>query len=303
MGMRANRWWAGALCGSAALIAMSGAFASTMKWADLLDRPRPKADVRIPYGHDPLQYAELWLPADKRSHPVVLMVHGGCWQTDIAEADIMNYIANDLRAHGIAVWNIEYRGVDRAGGGYPGTFLDVAAAADALRSSGPRFGLKINHVVAFGHSAGGHLALWLAARGRIPKASPLYSARPLPVATAISVGGLPDLEDAQTPPGDTCDAAPVHKLLGTASATRPDRYRDTSPAAMMPFSARQVLVNATRDRIAPPASADRYEAKAKASATTLRRITIPEEGHVELIAPDTASWRAERAEIERALNN
>ena len=59
------------------------------------------------------------------------MVHGGCWQTEIADRTIMNWVADDLRRRGIAVWNIDYRGVDR-GGGYPGTFQDVAAAADAL---------------------------------------------------------------------------------------------------------------------------------------------------------------------------
>ena len=76
----------------------------------------------------------------------------------------MNWIADDLRRRGIAVWNIDYRGVDRPGGGYPGTFLDAAAAADALRDHAARYNLDLSRVVAIGHSAGGHLALWLAAR-------------------------------------------------------------------------------------------------------------------------------------------
>ena len=294
-------WLSGIFLAVAALMATSGAAGGTMGWSDLLDRPRPKADVRIPYGKDPLQFADLWLPKGKARHPVVLMVHGGCWQTDVADASIMNYIADALRARGIAVWNIEYRGVERAGGGYPGTFLDVAAAADALRKAGPRFSLKTERVVSFGHSAGGHLALWLAARGRILPTDALYNARPLPIATAISIGGLPDLEAAQMPPGDTCDADPVRKLVGAQDAGGRELYHDTSPAAMMPFSTPQVLVNATRDRIAPPSFADAYEAKAKLRGNAIRRIVIPEEGHVELIAPGTASWAAELAEIERAL--
>ena len=287
-----------ALAAGAALIAASGALAATMQWPDLLERPRPAADTRIAYGKAPLQHVDLWLPKGAGPHPVVLMVHGGCWQTDIAEADIMNYIAADLRRSGIAVWNVEYRGVDRPGGGYPGTFLDVAAAADALRREGPRYKLKTDRIVAFGHSAGGHLALWLAARPQIAKASPLHAANPLRIATAISIGGLPDLEAAQTPPGDTCGVEAVHKLTG---AGRADLYGDTSPAAMLPFPTPQILVNATRDRISPPAFADAYEAKAKARGIDVRRVIVPDEGHVELIAPDTAAWGAERAEIERAL--
>jgi len=76
-------------------------------------------------------------------------------QTDIAKCSIMQWIASDLAARGYAVWNIEYRGVDRAGGGYPGTILDVAAAADKLREVAPRYRLKLDRVVATGHSAGG----------------------------------------------------------------------------------------------------------------------------------------------------
>jgi len=202
-------WLAGIFATCIVLAGIGTASGGTMQWPELLDRPRPKADARIPYGPDPLQFADLWLPKGKAPHPVVLMVHGGCWQTDIADASIMNYIADDLRAHGIAVWNVEYRGVDRAGGGYPGTFLDVAAAADALGKEGRRYRLAIGRVVVIGHSAGGHLALWLTARGRIERGSALYAAKPLPIAAAISMGGLPDLEAAQVPPGDTCDAAPV----------------------------------------------------------------------------------------------
>lgn len=292
---------AGIFAMAASLFTMSAAPGSTMRWADLLDRPRPKADMRIAYGPDPLQFAELWLPRGKAPHPVVLMVHGGCWQTDIADASIMNYIADDLRTRGIAVWNIEYRGVDRAGGGYPGTFLDVAAAADMLRKAGPRYRLRTGRVVAVGHSAGGHLALWLAARGRISRKDPLHTGKPLPIAAAISIGGLPDLEAAQMPPGDTCDAEPVRKLTGPPTPKRPNPYSNTSPAAMLPFATPQILVNATRDRIAPPASAEAYAARARAVGITVRRVTIAEDGHVELIAPDTASWAAELAEIERAL--
>lgn len=287
-----------ALAAGAALIAASDALAVTMTWPDLLDRPRPAADRRIAYGPDPLQHVDLWLPAGKAPHPVVLMVHGGCWQTDVAEADIMNYIAADLRGHGIAVWNIEYRGVDRPGGGYPGTFLDVAAAADTLAREGPKLRLKIDRVVAFGHSAGGHLALWLAARPKIAAASPLHVAHPIGLAGAISSGGLPDLAAAATPPGDTCGVAAVQKLTG---AGRLAPYADTSPAELLPFATPQLLINATRDRIAPPAFAQAYAARANAKGVTVRLVSVPDEGHVELIAPGSAAWAAELAEIERAL--
>src|SRR3546814_839286 len=142
---------------------------SLMEWPDLLERPQPKEDATIHYGDDPYQVVDLWLPEGKGPHPTVLMVHGGCWTTEVADRTIMNWIADDLRKRGIAVWNIDYRGVDRPGGGYPGTFLDAAAAADALAANASRYNLDTSPLVATGHSAGGHLALWLAGRPRLPR--------------------------------------------------------------------------------------------------------------------------------------
>ena len=84
-----------------------------MKWPDLLGRPRPLPTTTVAYGADPLQVVDLWLPKGRGPHPTVLMVHGGCWQSEIADRTIMNWIADDLRSRGIAVWNIDYRGVDR----------------------------------------------------------------------------------------------------------------------------------------------------------------------------------------------
>src|SRR5580693_2503304 len=111
----------------------SAAAAGLMGWPDLLGRPLPVATQKIAYGSDPLQFAELWLPDGPGPHPLVVMAHGGCWDSRVAKASIMNYLAEDLRRRGVAVWNLEYRGVDRPGGGYPGTFLDVADGADAVR--------------------------------------------------------------------------------------------------------------------------------------------------------------------------
>jgi hypothetical protein len=154
------------------------------------------------------------------------MVHGGCWQTEIADRRIMNWIADDLRKRGIAVWNIDYRGVDRTGGGYPGTFLDAAAAADALRDHAGEYQLDISR---WSRSA---------IRRRPPRAvagrpaprcrrahsapplprSPLLAADPLPIDSVVSLGGLPDLEEAARPPGSGCGTE-VIALVGPPTPT------------------------------------------------------------------------------------
>ena len=271
---------------------------ATMTWSDLTSRPKPAADAVIAYGADPLQHVDLWRPRGAGPFPVVLMVHGGCWSTDIATADLMNWIAGDLRGRGIAVWNIEYRGVDRPGGGYPGTFQDVAAAAGALRIAAPKYRLSLDRVVAVGHSAGGHLALWLAARPGLSAASPLRGGPSVALKAVISLGGLPDLQAAATPPGDTCGANVIPKLVGRPTAARPDVYADTSPA-LLPQPAEPVtLVNGSVDPIAPPYFADAYAARVGGRP---RRILIGGEGHVELITPGTKSWQTTVALIESAL--
>ena len=258
-----------------------------MTWNDLLARPKPQADKSFRYGTDPYQVADLWLPTGAGPHPVVLMVHGGCWTTSIADRSLMNYLAGDLRGRGYAVWNIDYRGVDRPGGGYPGTFLDAAAAADALRGVAAAHRLDLKRLVAVGHSAGGHLALWLAARHRLPDASPLLQPDPLPIPAVISLGGLPDLELAATPPGSGCGTDVIAKLVGTG---RPDVYADTSLPRLAPTEVNQMLVNGTEDRIIPPAYATDYRTRMRAKGDAVSVDMIPATGHVELVAPDSAAW-------------
>jgi acetyl esterase/lipase len=263
-------------------------------WPDLLTRERPEPNAAVRYGDAAMQVVDLWLPEGKGPHPTVLMVHGGCWQTEIADRRIMNWIADDLRKRGIAAWNIDYRGVDREGGGYPGTFLDAAAAADALRDHAQRYNLDISRLVATGHSAGGHLALWLAARPRLPAASPLRSANPIPIHAVVSLGGLPDLEEASRPPGSGCGTEVIGQLTG-------GRFDDTSVPRLGPLGLPQVLINGEQDRIIPSFYAEGYAAPMRAKGDDVRVRMIGDTGHVELIAPESDAWTAAVQEIERAL--
>ncbi len=265
-----------------------------MKWPALLERERPEPSVSLRYGDQALQVVDVWAPEGAGPHPTVLMVHGGCWQSDIADRRIMNWIADDLRRRGVAVWNIDYRGVDREGGGYPGTFLDAAAAADALRDHSNRYALDITNLVAVGHSAGGHLALWLAARPRLPEGSPLRQGNPLPIHTVVSLGGLPDLEEAARPPGSGCGTEVIARLTN-------GHFEDTSVPRLGPLGVPQVLVNGSRDKIIPTAYADLYAARMRKKGDEVRVRLIDNSGHIELIAPESSAWAAAAEEIEEAL--
>jgi acetyl esterase/lipase len=271
--------------------------AQTLTFLEVLDRPdRPQPDQRLAYGDAPQQFGELWLPRGERPHPVVLMIHGGCWQASLPGPELLAFQADALRAAGVAVWSISYRRVGHPGGGYPGTFDDVARGADRLHTLARRYPLDLKRLVATGHSAGGHLALWAAARPRIAAASPLKAAAPLPIPAVVAVAGIPDL--AQASQRKLCGTS-VDQLLG--SAPTPALLQDTSPLALLPLRLPQTLMQGTQDRIVPPAASDDYRARATALGDTVEVVNLEGAGHFELIAPWTPAGQEVVARIVRAV--
>ncbi len=253
-------------------------------WAEFLSRPQPRPQARIAYGPGDQQFGELWLPQTPGPHPLVVLIHGGCWTKSVAKLSLMNAAAEDLRRRGAAVWNIEYRGVDEAGGGYPGTYQDVADALDRVGGFAEEAALNLDKVVVAGHSAGGHLALWAAARRRIAS-GPLRASRGLPIAAVVDIAGLPNLAtDTET----ACGAEPVEKMAGPARLG--GRYGDTSPAHMLPLHVRQLVVVGREDETVPPAVSEAYVRRAREAGDRVDFRILPNAAHVEEIAPGTPGW-------------
>jgi len=283
--------------------ALAGAAQSApISFADLLARPRAAPTKVIAYGADPLQFGQLWLPASKGPHPVVVMIHGGCWLASLPGVELMAYISDDLRRRGIAVWNIEYRRVGGPGGGYPGTFQDVGRAVDHLRAIAPAEHLDLRHVVVVGHSAGGHLALWIAARRRLPRQDRLFSANPLPVSGVVTLAGINDLAAYRATGPEACGGPDtIDQLVDAAGRRGQSVYADTSPAAMLPVHAPQTIVSGALDPIVPARFGDDYAAKARAAGDSVRAATLPGAGHFELIDPGSKAWLQIVAEIQARL--
>lgn len=264
-----------------------------MTWPDLLTRPRPRATERVRYGSEPSQVADLWLPEGTGPHPVVALIHGGCWTKSVADLSIMDWAADDLRRRGLVVWNIEYRRLGEPGGGYPGTYQDVAAALDRLAVETAARGLARGPYVVAGHSAGGHLALWASARRRLPAASPLFNPHPLPIKAVVDIAGIPNLEtDTET----ACGAERTAKMAGPERAG--GRFADTSPAHLVPLGLPTVVIHGAEDVTVAPPIGTAYAARAKAAGDRVTVITPPG-GHVEEIAPGTEAWAVVAGEIER----
>ena len=209
----------------------------------------------------------------------------------------MRRLGEDLASRGIAAWNIEYRRVGDTGGGWPGTMLDVARATDYLRVLSPQYSLDLTRVVPIGHSAGGHLALWLAARSRIPADSPLAGSSiatrgnepptPLPLAGAISLAGVVDLEMAWKL---QLSNSAVVELLGHTLPNAPERYKAASPAALLPLGVPQVLIHGTRDSSVPIEVSRTYFTKAKALGDPVTYIELEGIDHFDVINPRSTAW-------------
>ena len=265
---------------------------------DLLSRPRASADLRVAYGDDPLQFGELWLPPGPGPHGTVVMIHGGCWRADLPGLELMDYACADLRAHGLAVWNIEYRRIGHDGGGFPGTFLDVGAAIDHLRELAPAHDLDLSHVVLSGHSAGGHLAVWALGRPQLNPASPLHVDAPLPARGAAPLAGIIDLAAYHDHGPDECGGPGViDALVGLANRDAADVYGDTSPPRLLPLGAPQTVISGSLDHIVPSAFGAAYAAAAGAAGDTVQAIDFPDAGHFELIDPTSAAWPRIRSEL------
>ncbi len=274
---------------AAMVLTLAGtAAAQAVSYKDLMARPHGDPDAHLTYGSAPEQFADLWLPKGGGPHPVVILVHGGCWLSELPGVAMMNPMAEALRAQGLAVWDIEYRRIGAQGGGYPNTFLDVSAAADMLRGIAAKYRLDLKRVVAVGHSAGGHLAMWLAARARLPKTSPLATANPLPISGVVSLAGILDLKGYREDGAACGGAETVDGITGATSRTGQDVYADTSPQALLPLGIRQVVVAGGLDHIVP----DHWRLSYVAAAASDKPVSlgIPSAGHFELIDPESDAW-------------
>lgn len=256
-------------------------------WQDIEALPAPAEGTRIAYGSDSLQFGILRLPEGEGPFPMVIVVHGGCWLSDY-NLEYMSHLSAALTKAGYATWNLEFRRVGDIGGGWPGTFLDVAKGTDFVKELAKHYPINKKQVVVLGHSAGGHLALWLAARENLSKKSFLYTKKPLALQGVVSLAGITDLEKYAVEAG-SCNAA-VTKLMGGMPADVPDRYAQASPFLLLPIQTPQILVQGELDPIVPVEQATEYVARTKKKGDAAEAILLPDAGHFDLVVPQSPAF-------------
>ena len=257
-----------------------------MTWADdILSLTPPKADVRLAYGSDENQFVDLRLPKSKGLHALAINLHGGFWR---AKYDLghTGHLCAALTAKGLATANVEYRRVGSAGGGWPGTFADIRAACQFLLQSARKYEFDVRRVVVMGHSAGGQLALCLAAHESGVRA-------------VIALAGVVDLQQAYALHLSN-DA--VAEFLGGTPAEVGDHYREADPMKVA-IAARQWLVHGATDDVVPPGFSRNYVSTKQKMKEDVRLVEIAGAGHFDVIDPRSGAWKdVERVAMDAAGN-
>jgi acetyl esterase/lipase len=250
---------------------------------------------RYAYGDHPAQVADLHLP-DAHPAGVVVLIHGGYWRVRY-DRSLQHPVITDLLAHGWAAWNVDYRGVDpddpaADGGGWPGTFLDVAAALDHLADVVAQHSLPADRIGILGHSAGGTLALWVAARPDTP-APPRI--RPRAVVAQSAICDL--VAGAHSGLGDGA----VLELMG-GWPSQVAHYPRASPTALLPLGIPVLAITGADDDTVPPSQSSRFVDAARAAGDDARLVVHPGEDHYAPLDPASAVWRDSRDWLFAALN-
>jgi acetyl esterase/lipase len=248
------------------------------------------------YGSLDDQVGDLRLPEAPPPHPVVALLHGGGWKEHWTR-DVMEGAAVDLTRRGYATWNLEYRRVGPGGGGWPTTFLDVAAGLDALVELSRHHPLDLDRVTVLGHSAGGQLALWSAARSAGDPGGPAR-VRPALVVAVAAVADLVEASRRGLVGGEDIAA----RFLGGTPETVADRYAVASPLERLPLGVPQLVVQGSRDYITDLRDlARRYVDRATRAGDPVELLELDGAEHLEVVDASTAAWTAIAERIDERV--
>lgn len=240
--------------------------------------PRPGV-VRLAYGPAPQQFADLRVPKGlSRPRPVALVVHGGAYRNRY-HLDLMDGLCEDLAARGVATWNIEYRRVGDPGAEWPGMFQDVAAAADYLGRAAQDYPLDLSRVVALGHSAGGHLVLWLAARQH----NSAWGVPAVRLGGVVALAPVVSLKETYADRPDT-----YHIMMGGPPTELADRYDGVSPLHLLPLGVPVRVVVGDQDALAP--GCRRYVAQARTAGDDVALVELSGVEHFQPIVRGSPAW-------------
>jgi acetyl esterase/lipase len=273
---------------------------------DILSRPLLTADHRIHYGAGPYQFGDLWIPQARSGSlvPLVVFFHGGWWKSQY-DLGYAGYLCAALKQEGIATWSVEYRRVGETGGGWPATFQDAATGFDFAATLAKSYPLDLTRVIAMGHSAGGHLAFWVAGRHHIDLHSEIYQPRPqVPLRGAIALAGAVDLRLTIDLSGYFTfahDKQEVYALMGGKPGDLADRYQAGNPGDLLPFQVPQLLIQGTADDQIPAELPSRWAEMSRRQGNQVTVSILPSADHFDVVDPESKAWGTVRDGVRKLL--
>ncbi len=243
-----------------------------MSAEDILTIPPPPADARAAYGKGPNQFGDLRFPKTGGPFPVVMNIHGGFWRSQYGLAHA-GHLCAAFTAKGYATWNVEYRRVGNAGGGWPGTFEDIAGSYRFIPQIAKQYKLDASRILVMGHSAGGQLALCLAAHE-------------LSVTRVVSLAGVVDLQLAYQ---QHLSNDAVVEFLGGKPSEVPEHYKEADPMELS-IKAKQWLIHGAADEVVPPMYSRNYVLAKQQRHEDAHYLEIGPAGHYDLIDPRSRAW-------------
>jgi acetyl esterase/lipase len=249
---------------------------------EILTLPAPGYDHKIAYGPGEFHFGYLRLPKSKGSHPVVVVIHGGFWRAAF-DLEHSGHLCAALTRAGLATWSLEYRRIGHSGGGWPGTCEDVQKGAAHVLTLASQYNLDASRIVAIGHSAGGHLALWLAAQ-RNPR-----------LRGVVSLAGVADLKHAYDL--KLSNSVVRDFMAGSSPEETPAEYKRASPIELLPLRVPARLIHGEADDIVPIQISTRYREAASKLGDDVKLIPLPGADHFVVIDPRSAEW----AQVEKAV--
>lgn len=224
---------------------------------------------RAPSGRGIEPRLDVYLPERRTSDASVVLVHGGGFVIGSREMKPMRLLASRFVEAGISVCSIDYRLIFR-GGRLDEAVGDVRAAFEFWRQRAPRYGLDADRISLVGLSAGGTLAMLVAAdRGRA-------------VHRLACCFGLYELDHLQ---GPIASALP-RLLFGTS-----DRgvWSARSPRGVAQPVADTLLLHGTADGLVPVEQARRLAAHRESLGLPTRLVIYPDAPHGFFNAPSSAA--------------
>jgi acetyl esterase/lipase len=262
------------------MIVFSGQNYAQVTWSELSQIPVPPPHKTITYGESEHHIIDVYLPQNVDIKSNIMLIHGGCWQNQY-DRTYMGHMAQSLSERGYQVFNIEYHRTGDPGGGYPGTVQDIHKAYLYLQKYLTELSSRSSAINVIGHSAGGHLSLWLAATEP-------------GVTTVVGLAAISDLSSYADGTG-SCQIA-ARNFMQAQPAEAPEAYKKADPILMDIPRATLTLISTEKDAIVPPSHNATYVQR-----TGAKHHIFPEMGHFDLVAPTSGIWLSLLDLIEDSL--